>query len=164
MTASRPTPARSGPRFCGVGGFTLVEIMIVVVLVGVLAALALPLHHRLTTRAKMSRFQNELRVASQALEVYTMQNGDWPPDGGGGWPESLLDYLPSPNRWDQPTPVGGYWSWSRGADGVHAALRVSGHTGGEAFALELDRLIDDGNLTAGLLRGTPDQLLYILQE
>jgi prepilin-type N-terminal cleavage/methylation domain-containing protein len=159
----RPSAHNKGP-LRRLGAFTLVEIMVVVVLVGVLAALALPLHYRLSTRSQTARFQNDLRVASQAIEVYTVENGDWPPDGGGGWPEAVMDYLPAPARWSLPTPVGGQWSWSRDAAGVAAALRVTGHKGGETLALELDRLIDDGNLTAGLFRGTSDELLYILQE
>ena len=146
------------------GGFSLIEIMIVVTLIGILASLAVPLHTRLTTRAKHTMFRNDLRAASQALEIYATDKGDWPPDGADGWPAPVMDYLPPPNRWNLPTPVGGHWSWRRDIDGANAAVRVSGQQGGEAEAIALDKLIDDGVLTAGLFRGSSDHLLYILQE
>jgi type IV pilus assembly protein PilA len=141
----------------------LVELVIVVVIIGLLAALAVPMYKRLNTRTKHTRFQNELRVATQALETYAMERGDWPPDGDGGWPAEVVDYLPPPNRWNLPTPVGGRWSWTRDVDGVRAALRVSDYEGGEERGRALDRLVDDGDLTAGTFRGAADHLLYVMQ-
>lgn len=140
------------------------ELVIIITLIGVLAALAAPAYQRLVSHSRNLLFQNELRVAAQALETYAMEKGDWPPDGGGGWPPPVMDYLPPPARWHLPTPVGGHWGWARGVDGAEAALQISGYTGGLARGLALDRRIDDGDLTAGIFRGTSDKLLYILQE
>jgi type IV pilus assembly protein PilA len=141
----------------------LVELMIVVALVGVLASLAMPLYQRMTVRAKCTRFHSDLRIASQAMETYAMERGEWPPDGAGGWPALVYDYLPPPTRWNLPTPVGGRWGWARDIDGVDAALQITGYEGGAERGVELDRLIDDGDLTAGLLRGTDNRLLYVMQ-
>lgn len=151
-------------RHTRTAGFTLVEILIAVIIIGILAALSVPAYNRLTTRAKHTLLQSELNVAARALETYAMEKGDWPPDGEGGWPAPIWEYLPPPNRWNQTTPVGGNWNWVRNTDGVGAALRISGYEGGEARALALDKLIDDGVLTAGNLRASPTALLYILQE
>ncbi len=137
--------------------------MIVVGLIGVLAALATPLYQRTTVRAKCVRFHTDLRIASQALETYAMERGEWPPDGAGGWPDLVYDYLPPPTRWNLPTPVGGQWGWALDVDGVSAALQVTGYEGGPERGLQLDRLIDDGDLSAGLLRGSADRLLYVMQ-
>ena len=142
----------------------MVEIMIVLVLIGVLGALAVAAHHNLASRSRYLLLQNELRVASNAMEAYATEQGGWPPDGGGGWPAAANDYLPPPNRWTRPTPLGGSWSWVRGVDGVEAALRISGYEGGLERGLEVDRLIDDGNLSAGILRGSSEHLLYVMQE
>lgn len=164
MLPSHPIRSLPARRTRSDAGFTLVELIIVVVLIGVLASLALPAHRRLTARSKNVLFQNELRVASQALETYAMDKGEWPPDGNGGWPEHVLEYLPPPNRWNLPTPVGGHWEWVRDSGGVQAGLRISGYDGGAQRGLELDRLIDDGNLTAGVFRGSADHLLFVMQE
>ena len=142
--------------------FTLVEVMVVVVLVGILAALAVPLYQRIGDRAKETHFVNELRVATQSIERYAMDKGEWPPDGSGGWPSEMREFLPPPDRWNLPTPIGGQWRWSR-ADQFEASLRVIGARQSLWHASEVDRLLDDGDLTRGVFRGDDSQMVYVLQ-
>ncbi len=143
--------------------FTLVEAMVVVVLVGILAALALPLYQKIQAKANETHFVNELRVATQSIERYAMEKGEWPPDGSGGWPSEMEEYLPPPDRWNLPTPIGGQWRWSR-EDGFEASLRVIGMERGLGHVTEIDRLLDDGDLTHGVFRGDATQLVYVLQK
>lgn len=57
-------------------GFTLVEIMIVVVIIGLLATLAIPAFNRVRHEARRSAVRNNLRQVANAAQQYFMQNGE----------------------------------------------------------------------------------------
>ena len=61
--------------------FTLVEVMVVVVIIGFLAAAGLPGYRHLTMRSKVTALENDLRQFSTAIQTYSLQNGHWPADG-----------------------------------------------------------------------------------
>jgi type IV pilus assembly protein PilA len=150
----------------GKGGFTLIELMIVVVMIGILAAIAIPAFQKLTNRSQNTAFVNDLRIASEAIQRYSLEMGDWPPDGGGALPTQLTGYLPPPDRWGLPTPVGGLWALSRGATATdfRASLTVSGYIGGTARAAEIDKQIDDGDPATGFLQADGTKLTYVLEK
>lgn len=56
-------------------GFTLVEIMIVVVLIGVLAALAIPAFQRVRTSSQDKAILDNLRMLSNAADQYLTEKG-----------------------------------------------------------------------------------------
>jgi prepilin-type N-terminal cleavage/methylation domain-containing protein len=55
-------------------GFTLVEIMIVVAIIALLAAIALPSFLRARKRAQASRILNDLRLIDSAIDQYAIEN------------------------------------------------------------------------------------------
>jgi len=59
-------------------GFTLVELMIVVVIVGVLASVAIPLYQANTKRAKASEADAAMGAIRTALRVYYAENSRYP--------------------------------------------------------------------------------------
>jgi prepilin-type N-terminal cleavage/methylation domain-containing protein len=56
------------------GGFTLVEIMIVVAIIALLAAIAVPGFLRARKRSQASKIINDLRMIDSAMDQYAIEN------------------------------------------------------------------------------------------
>lgn len=63
-------------------GFTLIELMIVIAIVGILAAIALPAYQDYTVRAKMSEPLAALAEAKTTVSEYYVANNALPVDQG----------------------------------------------------------------------------------
>ena len=129
-------------------GFTLIEIMVVVVIIGILAALVVPKVMGRPDQAKVTVARGDLKAIASALEMYRLDNRRYPdtqqglealvqrpPSGADNWnPEGYLGRLPidpwgKPYLYLAPGSKAGYDLWSYGADG---------REGGEALDADLD--------------------------
>ena len=61
-------------------GFTLIELMIVVAIIGILAAIAIPAYQDYTIRAQVSEGLNLAGGAKTAVAEFTMDSGSFPVD------------------------------------------------------------------------------------
>jgi type IV pilus assembly protein PilA len=59
-------------------GFTLIELMIVVAIIGILAAIAIPAYQDYTQRAQMGEAFTIVATAKTAIAEYYQTNGAWP--------------------------------------------------------------------------------------
>ncbi|HGL9315370.1 TPA: pilin, partial [Neisseria gonorrhoeae] len=59
-------------------GFTLIELMIVIAIVGILAAVALPAYQDYTARAQVSEAILLAEGQKSAVTEYYLNNGEWP--------------------------------------------------------------------------------------
>ena len=73
-------------------GFTLIELLIVVAIIAILAAIAVPNFLEAQTRSKISRCMADLRTCVLAMEAYKVDNNCVVWEGGGG---GTMDFL----RW-----------------------------------------------------------------
>ncbi|MBX7244921.1 MAG: type II secretion system protein GspG [Candidatus Sumerlaeaceae bacterium] len=60
-------------------GFTLIELLIVVAIIAILAAIAVPNFLEAQTRAKVSRTKADMRSIATALESYRVDGNKYPP-------------------------------------------------------------------------------------
>jgi len=94
-------------------GFTLIELLIVVAIIAILAAIAVPNFLEAQVRSKVSRARTDMRSIATALEAYAVDHRHYPPgqnyygwnpDGLPGfgwanannWPIKLLQQLTTP--------------------------------------------------------------------
>lgn len=84
-------------------GFTLIELLIVVAIIAILAAIAVPNFLEAQTRAKVSRVKADMRSVATALETYKIDTNHFPrdyvdaSDGANGlWPYYLHSSLTTP--------------------------------------------------------------------
>ncbi|HFB7613863.1 TPA: pilin, partial [Neisseria gonorrhoeae] len=61
-------------------GFTLIELMIVIAIVGILAAVALPAYQDYTARAQVSEAILLAEGQKSAVTEYYLNHGEWPKD------------------------------------------------------------------------------------
>ena len=68
-------------RHASRAGFTLIELLIVVAIIAILAAIAVPNFLEAQTRARVGRELSDLRAIAVALEAYRLDANAYPPHG-----------------------------------------------------------------------------------
>jgi len=135
--------------------FTLVEILIVVVILGILAVIVIPQFASATDDARHNAFITDLNALTKAVSAYSGIHGLPPDSNSGVMPTELSAYLDA-SRYEKATALGGVWDIEVDESGVELAIGVHFNTAGinpgTAVMEEIDAMIDDGNLATGGFR------------
>jgi len=76
-------------------GFSLVELMIVLMIVGILLRLSLPAYNNLVRNARAAQVAADFNTVRAAAFAYHAATNAWPPESGTGVvPPTLVTYLP----------------------------------------------------------------------
>jgi prepilin-type N-terminal cleavage/methylation domain-containing protein len=148
--------------------FTLVEIMIVVAIIGLLAAIAIPSFLKARTESRITAVANDLRVFGDAFQTYCMIVGRFPPDTHNTIPPGMEDSIKQ-DAWDGYA-MGGHFNWEGPTWGLGGGYTYAGIALFEPTApieeiRTLDEKIDDGNLATGTFRLMPNgRYTYLLEE
>ena len=136
-------------------GFTLIEILIVVVIIGVLAAMVIVQVADFRSDAEKTAFIASAKGFVNAAQRYHLDTGIYPNAAPGRLPPGFEYYI-TPEQWVGATPIGGEWDTAVDAFGVASSLGVfygpPTPEKDDAFMQDIDATIDDGDLTTGTFR------------
>ena len=81
-------------------GFTLVEILIVVIILGILAAIVIPQFTNASQDARESSLLSQLQTLRSQIELYKLQHKDKLPNLVGGGPGNVTNWNPLTTKTD----------------------------------------------------------------
>ena len=138
--------------------------MVVVVIIGLLLAVAIPSFNAVRKNARFSAFMNDVRMFKDSIEFFYLENGVLPNDSSTGTLDPQLDPYIDAAVFERTTPIGGSWDVEADDSGVTLAVGAVNHILSTQDLNDIDAKFDDGNLATGNLRQVASGRYYYILE
>jgi Tfp pilus assembly protein PilE len=111
-------------------GFTLIELIVIILTLGVLVALALPAYANMIRRARYAEARQHMGAISKDLQIYHIEEGTYPADvHGNRQPEGV-------ENWPKSVPYDSYYDydhWRVGNNQCYVQIGFAGESGQRAY-------------------------------
>jgi len=111
-------------------GFTLIELMIVIMIIGILLNISLPNYISVKKKAHAARIVSDYKIVRDAAILYHADTGRWPSTSRAGRPpKQLIEYLPKDFSWDLGPELSVRYRWLNFARRRRLRRRLGGSVG-----------------------------------
>ncbi|NET35379.1 MAG: prepilin-type N-terminal cleavage/methylation domain-containing protein [Cyanothece sp. SIO1E1] len=114
-------------------GFTLIELIVVILILGILAAIATPVYFKVIEQARYAEIATILGSVKTGVKTWQLENGTYPPDsrpgaqpGGNNGVENWPNELPFGAKLD-------YDNWNIGGGRCYVQVAFWGESGQPAY-------------------------------
>ncbi|MDD2764757.1 MAG: hypothetical protein PHE83_12375 [Opitutaceae bacterium] len=179
MNSPRQASSAAGQRSrrCQVGGFSLIEVGLVLLILVLAIWLAVDLLGRIQQRQRCDRFIADLREFAAAFQSYAQQHkAGLPADSGDAALPAGMEDLLKDTHWRQGSPFGGTYRWmapdpAGSGHGRSGAILLTAFVPSLPLTLSrrdllyIDAKIDDNNPATGRFRtGFNGWPVYLVSE